>query len=147
MKRSARQDVIVAAKDVAAKLVKGKEKDVQKLLEKAFLEGVKWVDKTAGAELKKLPEEYDRRKKMLSDDWKMAEDMYFNQGESCAAISRKFNVTAQTIWLHFNPDKKKEQYEKIKLHHMLNKPSKETSHKRQARSIAWKRSLMGKGLI
>ena len=151
MRRSGREDVAAASKDAAAKLLKGKaeglsNKDVKKLLEKAFVEGVKYVDKTAGANSKKLPEEYDRRKKMLSGDWETAERMYYEYGESYASISRHFNVSLGTVWLHFNPEKKKENNERTKLwskeHYILGSGRSSTD-----KTIAWKRSLAAKGLI
>lgn len=119
---------------------------IEKAIDKAFREGIKFVEKVSNSNAKRLPKEYDRRYKMLDEDWELAETMRSN-GETYNSIARHFNVSLQLIFYHFNEDSRIKQLEATKRWRKNNKLSKEEIIEKNNKTKQYKRILSARGLI
>lgn len=64
----------------------------------------------------KLPQQHDRRVKLLDDDKQLIKELYATGQYSLNALARKFNVCKKTILLIVNTNSKKKNDEYIKAH-------------------------------
>jgi len=119
---------------------------IEKAIDKAFREGIKFVEKVSNSNAKRLPKEYDRRYKMLDEDWELAEHMRSN-GETYKSIANHFNVSIPLIFYHFNEEAKIKQLEATKLWRKHNKPSKQEMIEKANKTKQYKRILSARGLI
>lgn len=119
---------------------------VKKAIDKAFREGIKFVEKVANSNAKRLPKEYDRRYKMLDEDWELAERMRSN-GETYSSIAKHFNVSLQLVFYHFNEESRIKQLEATKRWRRNNKLSKEEMIEKNNKTKQYKRILSARGLI
>ena len=119
---------------------------IEKAINKAFREGIKFVEKVTNSNAKRLPKEYDRRYKMLDEDWELAERMR-SDGETYGSIAKHFNVSTPLIFYHFNEESRTKQLEAVKLWYKNHRPSKQEMIEKSNKTKQYKRILSAKGLI
>jgi len=116
------------------------------LVECSFKRGMDFLANGVGIDNKRIPEQYDRRKKILKSDIEVIERMY-SEGYSIREIAEHFNVHYYTIYRYINPDHKQHQKEITLLWTRTHKLTPEESKKRSAKHREYKRQLSMKGLI
>ena len=116
------------------------------LLQTGFKGGMEFFKRIIGIQRKHIPEEYDRRKKMLSSDWEQV-DLMYNTGASIKEIAEHFNVCYLTIYKHFNKEFKKQMEVYGKQYNKTHKRSKEKTRVLNQNSRQYKRQLSVRGLI
>lgn len=116
------------------------------LVECSFKKGINFLASSVGTDCKRIPEKYDRRKKILSSDIETIKRMY-SEGSSIHSIAEHFNVCYCTIYGYLNPDYKNHQKEVVKSWKKQHKLTPEEIKKKNAEHRHYKRQLSIKGLI
>lgn len=95
----------------------------------------------------KIPPEYDRRRKLSSEDKEVIKHKYSTGLYSLNGLAREFNVSKKTILLTVNPESKRKNTERIRDHWKDYIPTKEQRRATMREYRAYKKALFQEGKL
>lgn len=95
----------------------------------------------------KLPVEYDRRRKLSTEQKDEIKYKYSTGYYSLNALAKEYNVSKKTVLLIVNPESKRKSDERIKEHWRDYSPTREERNAIQREHRAYKRKLYNEGII
>lgn len=95
----------------------------------------------------KLPQEYDRRRKLMDEQKEVIKHKYSTGLYSLNNLAKEYKVSKKTILLIVNPESKRKSDERIKEHWRDYQPTKEERNKITAEHRRYKQELYKSGKI
>lgn len=95
----------------------------------------------------KLPQQHDRRVKLLDDDKELIKELYATGQYSLNQLARQFNVSKKTILLIVNTNSKKKNDDYIKAHWKEYQQDKDDHRLAIKKTREHKRELLKQGKI
>lgn len=99
------------------------------------------------AEKIKLPQEYDRRRKLMDEQKEVIKHKYSTGLYSLNNLAKEYKVSKKTILLIVNPESKRKSDERIKEHWRDYLPTKEERNKIMNEHRQYKQKLHREGKI
>lgn len=95
----------------------------------------------------KLPQEYDRRRKLMDEQKETIKHKYSTGLYSLNNLAKEYKVSKKTILLIVNPESKRKNDERLKEHWRDYQPTKEERNKITAEHRQYKQKLYQEGKI
>lgn len=95
----------------------------------------------------KLPQEYDRRRKLMDEQKEVIQHKYSTGLYSLNNLAKEYKVSKKTILLIVNPESKRKNDERLKEHWRDYQPTKKERNKITAEHRRYKQELHKSGKI